>query len=120
VSALVRRRDRRISGAVMVDGKMLCFDATDYVLEPGAQAVVIVGNTFAVETINADHPDQTKRRGKLRNALIPHVSGYYPAGTKEQLEVKVLGRFIPQGPDTPIFEAAARLERRARVLEGAA
>lgn len=101
MSALERRDNPRITGAIMSEGEMLCFDATDYMLEPGAEAVVIGSlGRIHVATIGEDHPDEALRRGTNRAAVIPYVSGRYPVGTKENLYVKVLGRFIPQHADS--------------------
>lgn len=111
MSALTQRENQRITGAVMSEGEMLCFDATDYLLEPGAQAVVIgARGRIHVATIGKDHPDEMRRKGMNRGAIIPYVSGCYPPGTKENLCVKVLGRFIPLA--TTQAKHSARQDKR--------
>jgi len=96
MSALASRQDTRVTGAVMVNGQMLCFDATDYDLPAGTEAVVIgTKGEIYVAPIADDHPEEKARKARIRSALIPYVSGYYPAGTPEYLQVKVLGRYVP-------------------------
>ncbi|GAB6854093.1 hypothetical protein [Asaia astilbis] len=105
MSALTQGENPRITAAVMSEGQMLCFDATDYLLEPGAQAVVIgARGRIHVATIGKDHPDEMRRKGMNRGAIIPYVSGCYPPGTRENLCVKVPGRFVPLAVDktTPV------------------
>ncbi|GBR19888.1 hypothetical protein [Asaia spathodeae] len=114
MSALTQRENPRITGAVMSEGQMLCFDATDYMLEPGAQAVVIGAlGRIHVATIGKDHPDEMRRKGMNRGAIIPYVSGCYPHGTRENLCVKVLGRFIPLA--TKQAERSVRQDKRPAV-----
>lgn len=111
MSVITHRENPRITGAIMSEGQMLCFDATDYMLEPGAQAVVIGAlGRIHVATIGMDHPDEMRRKGMNRGALIPYVSGCYSLGTKENLYVKVLGRFIPLATKQP--ERSARQDKR--------
>ncbi|MBS1077892.1 hypothetical protein JK217_09020 [Gluconobacter kondonii] len=96
MSALNTRQDARVTGAVMVEGEMLCFDATDYDLEPGTEAVVIgtKGEVY-VSPIAENHPEDRARLARIRSALIPYVSGFYSARVPEFLQVKVLGRYVP-------------------------
>lgn len=116
MSALANRKDTRVTGAVMVNGQMLCFDATDYDLPAGTEAVVIgTKGEIYVAPIAEDHPDEKARKARIRSALIPYVSGYYPAGTPEYLQVKVLGRYVA----APTPPEAKRRKRPERILETA-
>ncbi|MBR0560038.1 hypothetical protein [Neokomagataea anthophila] len=109
MKALTNARHERVTGAVMVNGEMICFDAEDYDLAAGTQAVVIgERGEIYVAPIAADHPEQKARMARNRSALVPFVSGRYPPGTPEHLQVKVLGRYVP---------VAAPVRAKARHLE---
>ena len=111
MSALTTRQDVRITGAVMVDGKMLCFDATDYDLQPGTEAVVIgTKGEIYVSPIAENHPEDRARLARIRSALIPYVSGFYSTRVPEFLQVKVLGRYVPvpSATSTKVGKGAAR------------
>lgn len=96
MNALTTRQDAQVTGAVMVEGKMLCFDATDYDLEPGTEAVAIgtKGEIYVVP-IAKNHPEDRARLARIRSALIPYVSGFYSTKVPEFLQVKVLRRYVP-------------------------
>lgn len=114
MSALANRQNPSVTGAVMVNGQMLCFDARDYDLSPGTEAVVIGrGGAIYVAKIADDHPEQKARMARSRSAVVPYVSGRHPAGTPEFLMVKVLGRYIPK----PV--SAQSMSRGVRSLETA-
>lgn len=82
-------------GAIMIDGKLVIFNADDFDLEHGAEAVVQgPGDVIQIATIVRDRHDDSRRA--KRRMCIPYVSGFYPKGTPEKVEIRVLGRLIGQ------------------------
>lgn len=85
-----------VTGAVMIGGEVVYFDADDYKLWAGDRAVVLDprGN-ICVVTLESNHPEELRSLHRTRRALM---QWHDPIdGRQSKFAVQVLGRHVPVG-----------------------
>jgi len=80
----------RITGAIHQDGKVILFDASDYTLEPGTEAVII-DPKGRIAIAKLEQTAEWERLARSRTGLVWTVN---PFGERVLFGAKVLGRHI--------------------------
>jgi len=112
MTALTQRGPAPVTGAVMIDGEVVCFDLNDFHMMAGDRAVVLAEGKVCVESIlsHYDGVYLTPER-KTRSAFVRRGTADKPS----RLLVQVLGRYVPRQDEAA--ENARRIRAVARTLK---